>query len=79
MGTQSEDVSGSFSSAKGLNSVPHRWVLSHEDCAYFYRNMAGECCPEKHYFGVIWNIHFYTIKTAFDSYKLLGEVFDGLL
>lgn len=74
--TQSEDVSGSFSSAKVLNSIPHRCVTSHED---FYRNMAGDCCPEKHQFGVIWSIHFYATKAAFDFCKLLREMFDGLL
>lgn len=76
---QSGGVSGSVPSAKTLNSIPHLWVTSPDDFGCFYRNMAGECCPGKHYFGVMWSIHCYTSKTAFDSCKLLGGAFDGLL
>lgn len=73
--TQSEDASGSFSSVKAHNNIPHLWVTSLDDFGCFHRNMADECCPGKHYFGVIWSIHFCTTKTAFDSHKLLGEAF----
>ncbi|GAB0183343.1 catenin delta-2 [Grus japonensis] len=34
MATLSEDISGTFSSAKVLNSLPHLWVTSHEDSGY---------------------------------------------
>lgn len=72
-----EDVSGSFSSAKVLYSLPHIWVTSHEAFGYFYRNMAHEHSPGKQYSGVTSSVHVYATKTAFDSRKLWGEVFDG--
>lgn len=57
MAVMSEDVSGSFSSARVLKSLPHVWVTSREASGYFYRNMASEHSPGKQCFGVTLSVH----------------------